>query len=62
MLKNNVGNEEATMMLAQILCQQQQFSSALTHVKAWLQQHPKHWDALGRNGLTTRPYPFQFVL
>ena len=46
MLKDNVGDEDATMMIAQIMFQQKSFQSATFHLKQLLDKKPSHWRAL----------------
>lgn len=46
MLKMDVGNEEATLMVSRILCQQKNFTFAMSHLRQLLDKEPIHWHAL----------------
>lgn len=46
LLKDNPGDEDATMMIAQITCQQKSFTSTTFHLKQLLDKKPTHWRAL----------------
>jgi lipopolysaccharide biosynthesis regulator YciM len=46
MLRLEVGNEEATIMMADIMFQKNSYSAALNHFRQLLEKNPTHYTAL----------------